>query len=454
VIVPNNDNFLELPVSKRRRGVILSSPGWQRLQAAEYLAAVRDNGGHPYTLEQLSDRTGLSTKTLTKVRRRQTSVDQPTLASYFAAFGLSLEEDDYLKQELDSNIATAVLTQLLQTPLKGQLSPDSPFYIYRHPAEKLFLAEIVQPGALLRIRAPRQFGKTSLIAQGLSQAEAYEFRTAIISLQLADREVFGSLSQFLKWLCVMVSRSLDLPHRLDELWNPLFGSNYSCNEYFESYLLPAAETPLLLVLDEVNVLFNYPDIATDFFGMLRAWYEQARHNSVNSDLWQRLRLVIVYSTDVLLPLNLHQSPFNVGLLIELSAFNIEQVGELALRYGLKPPEVYASELVKLVGGHPYLTELSLFHLSQNQQSLANFLATAISPDSIFSSHLRQQLAYLEHNPELEEMMQQVVKCSVGVELHPMQSFHLQGMGLIRFEEQRAVCSCELYHKYLAQVWSF
>jgi transcriptional regulator with XRE-family HTH domain len=224
VIVPNNDNFLELPVSKRRRGVILSSPGWQRLQAAEYLAAVRDNGGHPYTLEQLSDRTGLSTKTLTKVRRRQTSVDQPTLASYFAAFGLSLEEDDYLKQELDSNIATAVLTQLLQTPLKGQLSPDSPFYIYRHPAEKLFLAEIVQPGALIRIRAPRQFGKTSLIA--------------------------------------------------------------------------------------------------------------------------------------------------------------------------------------------------------------------------------------EHNPELEKIMQQVVKCSAGVELHPMQSFHLQGMGLIRFEEQRAVCSCELYQKYLAQVWSF
>ncbi|GEM_PF-1738127 len=58
------DDFLEqLPSHKRRRGVLLSSQGWQRLQAAEYLSAARDNAGIPYTLEQLSERTGLSTKT-------------------------------------------------------------------------------------------------------------------------------------------------------------------------------------------------------------------------------------------------------------------------------------------------------------------------------------------------------------------------------------------------------
>ncbi|MBE9198466.1 MULTISPECIES: AAA-like domain-containing protein [unclassified Nodularia (in: cyanobacteria)] len=450
-MVWHNDKSAEFSVQKRRRGVVISSQGWQRLQAAEYLSAVRDNGGHPYTLEQLSDRTGISSKTLTKVRRRQSTVDQPTLASYFEAFGLSLQNDDYIRQELDTNTRTAVATSLQQTPLKGQLAPNSPFYIYRPPAEKQFMGEIFQPGALIRIRAPRQFGKTSLITQGLSQATEYEFRTAVISLQLADREVFSSLSQFLQWLCMMVSRSLDLPHRLEELWNPLFGNNYSCNEYFETYLLPAAQTPLLLVLDEVNVLFNYPDIAADFFGMLRAWYEQARHSTGSSELWQRLRLVIAYSTEILLPLNLHQSPFNVGLLIELPAFTPEQVQELAIRYGLEPPAGYTTELVKLVGGKPYLTQLSLFHLSQSEKTLEQLLATATLPDSIFNSHLRQQLAYLEQDPELEEVMQLVVKSTQGIELHPSQSFKLQGMGLIRFQNQLAVCSCELYQKYFAQV---
>jgi len=128
----------------------------------------------------------------------------------------------------------------------------------------------------------------------------------------------------------------------------------------------------------VNVLFNYPDIAADFFGMLRAWYEQARHGTGNSELWQRLRLVIVYSTEVLLPLNLHQSPFNVGLLIELPAFTPEQVEELAIRYGLETPKVYGSELVKLVGGNPYLTQLTLFHLSQSQKNLEQLLDLTVS----------------------------------------------------------------------------
>lgn len=452
--VVSPDNYSEPSLSqKRRRGVILSAQGWQRLQAAEYLSAARDNAGSLYTLEQLSDRTGLSTKTLTKVRHRQKPVDQPTLAAYFKSFGLSLEVDDYINQEPDADALLAVLAGLLQTPLKGQLSIDSPFYIYRSPAEKLLIKEIVQPGALIRIRAPRQFGKTSLIAQGLSQAEQQGFRSAVISLQLADSSVFDSLTQFLQWLCVMVSRSLGLPNRLEEFWNPMFGSSYSCHDYFESYLLPAAENPLLLVLDEVNVVFNYPKIATDFFGMLRAWYERSRHSTDGSELWQRLRLVIVYSTDVFLPLNVHQSPFNVGLLITLSAFTLVQVQELAIRYGLTPPETYASELFKLVGGNPYLTQLALFYLSQQQITLENLLETVTTPNSIFDSHLRQQLGYLEAHPPLKEAMQQVVLNPQGIELHPSQSFKLQGVGLIQFENRLAIASCELYQTYFSRIFS-
>ncbi|MBK1988249.1 AAA-like domain-containing protein [Sphaerospermopsis aphanizomenoides BCCUSP55] len=443
--------FVQSQSQKRRRGVILSSQGWQRLQAAEYLSAVRENAGNPYTLEQLSDRTGLSTKTLTKVRKRQSPIDQPTLASYFEAFGLSLEEDDYIRQEADQNAAQAVLAGLLQAPLKGQLPLDSPFYLYRPPAEKLFLREIFQPGALIRIRAPRQFGKTSLIAKGLSQAKEHQFRTAVVSLQLADSHVLSSSNQFLQWLCVMVSRSLGLPHRLDELWNSLFGSNYSCTDYFESYLLSHAESPLLLVLDEVNVLFNHPDIAADFFGMLRAWYEQARHSTGNSEIWQKLRLVIVYSTEVFLPLNLHQSPFNVGLLIELPTFTQEQVRELAISYGLEPPEDYAIELIKLVGGNPYLTQLALFHLSQKLVTLEQLLTNITTPESIFNSHLRQQLGYLEQHTNLKEAMEQVVISPNGIELHPTKSFQLQGVGLVRFNNQLTIPSCQLYQRYFSQV---
>lgn len=428
---------------------MLSSQGWQRLRAAEYLSAARDNAGNTYTLEQLSDRTGLSTKTLTKVRRRQNPVDQPTLETYFAAFGLSLEVDDYIGQEPDGDASTAVLSGLLQAPLRGQLSLNSPFYMYRPPTEKLFTREIFQPGALIRVRAPRQFGKTSLIAQGLSQAEEQGFRTAVVSLQLVDRAVLGNLSQFLQWLCLMVGRGLGLPNRLEELWSPLFGNNYSCTEYFESYLLPADDSPLLLVLDEVNVLFGYPDVASDFFGMLRAWYERSRHSTDGSEVWQKLRLVIVYSTDVFLPLNVHQSPFNVGLLIMLSPFTQAQVRDLALRYGL--PDDYAAPLMDLLGGHPYLTQLALFHLSQHQADLHHLFDMAIAPSSIFDSHLRQQLTYLEEQPELKDAMRQVVASAEGVALYPTYAFKLQGLGLVQFHHHLTLCSCQLYQRYFSHL---
>lgn len=436
---------------RRRRGVVLSPQGWQRLQAAEYLSSARDNGGNPYTLEQLRDRTGISTKTLTKVRRLQNPVDQPTLASYFEAFALTLEADDYISQEPDSDASMTVLTGLLQAPLKGQLALDSPFYIYRSPAEKLLAGEISQPGALVRIRAPRQFGKTSLMAQALGLANQRGFRTAAVSLQLADRAVFSSLRQFLQWCCAMVSRSLELPNRLNDFWNPMFGSSYSCSDYFESYLLPAADSPLLLVLDEVNMLFPYPDLAADFFGMLRAWYEQSRNSTHSSNLWQRLRLVMVYSTEVFLPLNIHQSPFNVGLLIELPPLTRAQIQDLAVRYGLQPASAYAEALLQLVGGNPYLIQLTLFHLSQNSCTLQSLSSTITTPNSIFNSHLRQQLGYLEQHPELRSAMQQVITSPQGVELHPTLAFKLQGMGLVQFQDQRTVVSCDLYQRYFAYI---
>ncbi len=436
---------------KRRRGVILSTQGWQRLQAAEYLSAARNNRGNPYTLEQLSDLTGISAKTLTKVRRRQNPVDQLTLMEYFKAFKLSLEDDDYISQEPEEENSQSILATLLQTPLKGQLALNSPFYIYRSPADKLLLREIMQPGALIRIRAPRQFGKTSLIAKALNHAEENGFRTAVVSLQLADSEVLENLNLFLQWLCVMVSRSLGLPNNLEEYWNQIFGSTYSCNDYFESYLLPAAETPLLLVLDEVNLLFDYPKIASNFFGMLRAWYERSRHSKHSNQSWEKLRLIIVYSTEVFLPLNVHQSPFNIGLLITLPPFTEAQVKELVVRYGLTPAELYAQELVKLLGGNPYLTQLTLFHLSQHNLTLKQIIETILTPESIFDPHLRQQLGYLENYPELEEAIKEVVSHSQGIELHPIKAFKLQGLGIISFKNQLAIPSCQLYQTYFSQV---
>ena len=94
--------------SRRRRGVFLSTHGWRRLQDAEEEFAIQHNGGHAYTLEQLSELIGLSAKTLARVRRRKTPIDRTTLEEYFSAFGLKLEPSDYGSP--DSLDTQAILT--------------------------------------------------------------------------------------------------------------------------------------------------------------------------------------------------------------------------------------------------------------------------------------------------------------------------------------------------------
>ena len=87
--------------SRRRRGVILSLQGWQRLQKAQQQSEIERNSGNPYTLEQLNELTSLSPKTLMKVRSRKV-VDRQTLADFFSAFHLTLSPNDFTRAELET----------------------------------------------------------------------------------------------------------------------------------------------------------------------------------------------------------------------------------------------------------------------------------------------------------------------------------------------------------------
>ncbi|HEY9711119.1 MAG TPA: AAA-like domain-containing protein, partial [Oculatellaceae cyanobacterium] len=356
---------------KRRRGVILTLQGWQRLEAATRQSEIQENAGNPYTLERLSERVRLSINTLIRIRRRQVGVDRHSLEGYFSAFNLTLSPSDYTKLDSDNAESRQRVT------LKGQVPLNSPFYVERPPIELLCYETILQPGALIRIKASKQMGKTSLMARILQQARAQELKTVTLSLQLADATVFTDLTRFLQWFCAIVTRSLGLPNQLAEYWDDIFGSNYNCTDYFESYLLAEIDSPVVLALDEVDVVFNYPEIATDFFGLLRTWYEKAKYGDESSIIWQKMRLLVVHSTEVYIPLNINQSPFNVGLSVELPEFTREQVQDLANRHELDWTVEQVERLMALVGGNPYLVQVALHHISGENITLDQLLETAV-----------------------------------------------------------------------------
>jgi AAA-like domain len=433
----------KLPV-KRKRGVLLSPKGWQRLQAAEQQLSQQEHTGKPYTLQELSERTGLSSNTLARVRGRKIAVDQQTLESYFRAFSLTLTPDDCTDSELGFSLGQR------SVPPSGQIPLNSPFYVSRAPAETLCFEGLMQPGGLVRVKAPRQSGKTSLVARTLMQAREQQVATVILSLRLADSTTFRNLQRFLQWFCAVVTQSLDLPNQLEESWDNLFGASYNCTHYFEHYILKKIDGPLVLALDEADTLFEYPEVASDFFGMLRAWYEKARYGDGSSELWQKLRLVLVHANEVSVPLNISQSPFNAGLLVELPPFNQDQVQELAQRYGLEEPKDCATALTRLVGGSPFLSHLGCYYLSLPGLSLEQLVDESIASSGIYSSHLRHQLWELQKSPELLAAFKQVILSAESAELDPLLAVKLQSKGLVRMNNQQVSVSCDLYRQYFIQ----
>ncbi|MGL6281504.1 MAG: AAA-like domain-containing protein, partial [Microcoleaceae cyanobacterium] len=191
-------------------------------------------------------------------------------------------------------------------------------------------------------------------------------------------------------------------------------------------------------------VFQYPDIAEDFLGLLRAWHEESKRRAI----WQKLRLIMVHSTEVYIPMNINQSPFNVGLPIELPEFTPDQILELARRHDLDWSNIEVEQIMSLIGGHPYLIRMALYHIARGDLTLSQWQETAISEAGIYSDHLRRHLWNLEQNPELLTAIQQVINHPAGYQLASIVAFKLDSMGLVRLHGNIVTPRCELYRQYL------
>lgn len=328
---------------------------------------------------------------------------------------------------------------------EGPVAPNSPFYVERPPIESDCYKEILKPGSLIRIRGPRKMGKTSLLNRVLAYATQQNYQVVRINLRKAEKTVFTSLNKFLRWFCLNVSRQLNLEPKLDDYWDEEIGSKVSCTGYFETHLLEQLETDLVLGLDEIDTVFNYPHIAEDFLALLREWHEEA----MIQESWQKLRLVIAHSTEVYISLNIHQSPFNVGLPLRLPKFNQQQVETLAQLHGLPWTVAETQLLIAMVGGHPYLIRLALYHLARQEITLQQLLQDAPTHAGVYSDHLRCCLGNLKQQPELAFALKQVVTAQSPIQLKSVTVYQLDSMGIVHLNGNQVTPSCELYRQYFS-----
>ncbi len=317
----------------------------------------------------------------------------------------------------------------------------------RYPIEEQVYAEIVKPGALVRIKAPREMGKTSFLLRAINYAKVQGYRTVSLNLEQVDEAILEDINKFLRCLCKNVTEQLGLESKLEEFWDEDIGSKVSCSLYFGNYLLKQIDSPLVLAFDELNQIFEHPQVARDFLPLLRSWYEEAKRSVV----WQKLRLIVVHSTEIYVPLHIKQSPFNVGLPISLNSFSLEQVQELAKRYQLNwTDDSEAKQLIATVGGHPSLVHIAIYHLRYKDTMLSPLLQSAFTSNGIYFNHLQRHQVTLQEEPELGKALATVMAASEPIKLEPIVAYKLKSMGLIKLRENKATPSCQLYRQYFQQ----
>jgi hypothetical protein len=325
----------------------------------------------------------------------------------------------------------------------GTIRLDSPFYVRRREDEAAERC-LAQPMSTIVVKGPRQSGKSSLLARMHALSKREGRRSVYLDFQTFDEPQLASLGTTLQTLARRIARALKTPIQPADVWDSeLLGEKESFAEFLIRGVLDGSSSPVVLLLDEVDRLFDR-SYRGDFFAAVRGWH----NNRATDEAWENLHLVLAHATDPALWIeNLNESPFNVGDRLRLGDFTRDQVADLNARHGnpLRSPEEIAG-LMDLVGGHPYLIRQALFVLAAERWSLARLREEAGKDTGPFGDHLRRHLWALLQSDRLRSVVAKIAK---GGGCDDEALFHrLLASGLVTGETRsEARLRCALYQQY-------
>jgi hypothetical protein len=338
--------------------------------------------------------------------------------------------------------AAAASLDALDLP-EGTMDPGSTFYV-RRSADEVIENVIRKTGVTVTIKGPRQMGKSSLLVRTAHLAAQHGKNTAILDFQLFEEDALSHADTFYRQFAAWLSDDLGIPDRTDEHWAVPLGNTQRCTRYMQRYVLPQLSVPLVLGMDELDSLLE-SDFRSDFFGMLRSWHNARRPGSA----WKQLDLVLVTSTEPYqLISHVHQSPFNVGEILELTDFTERDVADLNARHRNPMTVTELDELMRLVGGHPYLIRRALYLVTSGRYSASGLLNDAPNYGGPFGDHLRHHLFRLTGRDDLVTALLQVLRG--GSTPDELVLHRLIGAGLLRREGRGVVARCELYHRFFRE----
>ncbi|AIE86036.1 AAA-like domain-containing protein [Fimbriimonas ginsengisoli] len=234
----------------------------------------------------------------------------------------------------------------------GTVPSGSPSYVERSADRELY--EALLSGEYCYVLNSRQMGKSSLAVRTVARLQERGVRTAFVDLtRIGGANV--SAEQWYAGLLAETGRVLDLRAQAVAFLreHKELGPAQRYLSFLQEVALPLQETPLVVLLDEIDAVRSLAFSTDELFAGIR----QLHNGRASEASLTRLTFCLLGAA---LPSDLirdpRSTPFNVGRRVELRDFTQEEASALTKGLATGGAEQLIRRILHWTGGHPFLTQ--------------------------------------------------------------------------------------------------
>lgn len=275
---------------------------------------------------------------------------------------------------------------------KVGMKAGSPFYIERE-VDQFFIDCLKLDHGVASIRAPRQMGKSSLLARTRQQLHEAGLKSVFLDLKILEHEPFADVRAAMLGLAMLIADQAELDLDPESFFT---GRGFPATKLqrFLAAAFGGLPQRTVLLFDDVDALFKKP-YRDGLFGGLRTIIDQ----KPNDPGIANIGFGFAHAQDPSSWIgDLNQSPFNVADSYTLKEFDLVRLQQLNDRHQRLLSLEQLDQLQLLLGGHPFMTRTAFYHLAPKEKKdpvpFETLVAAAPQDDGFFGDHLRGQLMRL------------------------------------------------------------